>query len=78
MNASDDLNDVRAFGAASLRFVAGQGWVLVPHLFKVTLRTIAGSDKTYDVQTFHGRGKAVAIATEFHAARGGGSDQPLP
>jgi hypothetical protein len=67
-------DDVRPFGAASMRFVAGQGWVQVPHLFRVTLRTMAGRAKTYDVQTFHGRDKAVVMATEVHIARGGGSD----
>jgi hypothetical protein len=74
MNTSDGLNgEVRPFGAASLWFVAGQGWVLVPHLFRVTLRTMAGTG-IYEVQTFNGPGKAVALASEVHAARVGGPD----
>jgi hypothetical protein len=71
---SDPDAQVRPFGTASLRYVAGQGWVQVPHLFRVTLRTITGLGKTYEVQTFRGRDKAVVMATEAHIARGGGSD----
>ena len=70
----DPADDVRPFGKASLRFVAGQGWVQVPHLFQVTLRPMSGRGKTYRVQTFQGRDKAVVMATEVHLARGGDSD----
>lgn len=71
-DAPDDL--IRPFGTASLRYVAGQGWVQVPHLYRVTLRGLTGRGTSYEVQTFHGRDKAVVIATEAHIARGGGSE----
>jgi hypothetical protein len=67
----DATDDVRPFGKASLRYVPGQGWVQVPHLFGVTFQTPSGR-KTYRVQTFHGRDKAVAMATAAHVVDGSG------
>jgi hypothetical protein len=64
----DAADELRPFGKASLRYVAGQGWVQVPHLFGVTFQTPSGRT-TYRVQTFHGRDKAVAMATAAHVGR---------
>ena len=64
-----------------MRWVEGQGWVLVPHLFRVTLRGFPSPvDQTaprpierasYEVQTFFGRDKAVVMAAGIHIAQGG-------
>ena len=64
-----------------MRWVDGQGWVLVPHLFRVSLRGFPSpvdptvprpiERSSYEVQTFLGRDKAVAMATGIHTAQGG-------
>lgn len=77
----DDNDGIRRQGQASLRWVAGEGWVSVPHLFRVTLRGFPSpidptaprpiEHASYEVQTFLGRDKAVAMATRIHGVQGG-------
>jgi hypothetical protein len=69
MAKSHDDN-VKPFGKASLRYVAGHGWVQVPHLFRVTFRSPDAGEASYEVHTFHGRDKAVEIATSAYAPLG--------
>ena len=68
LDGGEDHPDV-PWGAASLRYAPGQGYVQVTHLYRVHLAGIRGEAEALDVQSFLGRDKAVAMAVRAHAGR---------
>jgi hypothetical protein len=65
----DDHPDV-PFGASSLRYSPGQGYVHVPYLYRVSFGANGHRDATYEVQSFRGRQKAIDLAISAHVRRG--------